>query len=126
MFSMDYDEEYGWHNAQIIPYGPIELSPAAMVLHYAQEVFEGMKAYRKPDGSIQFFRPYEKLCENEPFQRTYAFKIDPDDAMQALRTLVEIDKDWVPSAPGTSLYVRPFVIATDPSSAFAPAAPISS
>ncbi len=115
MFSMDYDEEYGWHNAQIIPYGPIELSPAAMVLHYAQEVFEGMKAYRKPDGSIQFFRPYENFARmNRSNERMCIPKIDPDDAMQALRTLVEIDKDWVPSAPGTSLYVRPFVIATDP------------
>lgn len=115
MFIMDYDEENGWNNARIVPYGPIEISPAAMVLHYAQEVFEGLKAYRKPDGSIQFFRPSENFARlNRSNDRMCIPRIDPDEAMQALRALVEIDKDWVPDAPGTSLYIRPFIIATDP------------
>lgn len=115
MFTMDYTEGIGWHNAQIIPYGPIELSPAAMVLHYAQEVFEGLKAYRTADGSIQFFRPKENFARmNRSCDRMCIPKIDEAFVLEALKKLVEIDADWVPSAPGTSLYVRPFVFATDP------------
>lgn len=115
MFVMDYEEGKGWHNAQILPYGPIELSPAAMVLHYAQETFEGLKAYRLPDGNIQFFRPYENARRlNRSNERMCIPEIDEEDFMEGLRALVELDKDWVPSAEGTSLYIRPFVFATDP------------
>lgn len=115
MFTMDYTEGIGWHDAQIIPFGPIELSPAAMVLHYAQEVFEGLKAYRTADGSIQFFRPKENFARmNRSCDRMCIPKIDEAFVLEALKKLVEIDADWVPSAPGTSLYVRPFVFATDP------------
>lgn len=115
MFVMDYNPEEGWHNAQILPYGPIELSPAAMVFHYAQETFEGLKAYRLADGSIQFFRPYENARRlNRSNERMCIPAIDEEVFMEALRALVEVDKDWVPDAEGTSLYIRPFVFATDP------------
>ncbi len=115
MFVMDYNPEEGWHNAQILPYGPIELSPAAMVFHYAQETFEGLKAYRLADGSIQFFRPYENARRlNRSNERMCIPAIDEEVFIEALRALVEVDKDWVPDAEGTSLYIRPFVFATDP------------
>lgn len=115
MFMMDYTPEDGWKDACIVPYGPIALSPAAMVLHYAQEVFEGLKAYRTPDGGIQFFRPMENFKRmNRSNERMCIPQIDEDFVFEALKQLVEIDKDWVPSAPGTSLYIRPFVFATDP------------
>ena len=115
MFVMDYNPEEGWHNAQILPYGPIELSPAAMVFHYAQETFEGLKAYRLADGSIQFFRPYENARRlNRSNERMCIPAIDEEVFMEALRALVEVDKEWVPDAEGTSLYIRPFVFATDP------------
>lgn len=115
MFVMDYTEGEGWHDARIVPYGPIELSPAAMVLHYAQEVFEGMKAYKTPTGEIQFFRPMENFKRmNRSNERMCVPQIDEEFVFSALKQLVEIDKDWVPTAPGTSLYIRPFVFATDP------------
>ena len=87
MFLMDYTDREGWHNARIVPFGPISISPAASVLHYGTEVFEGLKAYRRPDGAVQ---------------------------LQAIRELVKTDAVWVPSAPGTSLYIRPFLYSTDP------------
>ena len=115
MFVMDYTEGEGWHDARIVPYGPIELSPAAMVLHYAQEVFEGMKAYKTLEGEIQFFRPMENFARmNRSNERMCVPQIDETFVFEALKKLVEIDQDWVPTAPGTSLYIRPFVFATDP------------
>ena len=114
MFTMDYSEDKGWHNAQIVPYGPIALEPSAMVLHYAQEVFEGLKAYRTSEGNIQFFRPQENFARmNRSCKRMCIPEIDEAFALEAMKKLVEIDQDWVPSEPGTSLYVRPFVFATD-------------
>lgn len=115
MFMMDYDEGQGWHDARIVPYGPIELMPSAMVLHYGQEIFEGLKAYRTPDGSIQFFRPEENFKRmNVSAERLVIPKINEQDALQALHALVEVDKDWVPHIDGASLYIRPFIFTTDP------------
>lgn len=114
MFIMNYDEGEGWHNPRIVPYGPFELDPAAMVLHYAQEIFEGMKAYRTADGSIQLFRPDKNMARmNVSCDRLCIPKIDEEFAIKAIKTLVEVDKDWVPSLDGTSLYIRPYIFATD-------------
>ena len=111
---MNYDEGEGWHNPRIVPYGPFELDPAAMVLHYAQEIFEGMKAYRTADGSIQLFRPDKNMARmNVSCERLCIPKIDEEFAIKAIKTLVEVDKDWVPSLDGTSLYIRPYIFATD-------------
>ena len=115
MFVMEYDAGQGWHDARIVPYGPIELMPSAMVLHYGQEIFEGMKAYRTPTGDIQFFRPEENFKRmNVSAERLVIPQINEKDALQALHTLVEIDKDWVPHIDGASLYIRPFIFAADP------------
>ncbi len=115
MFLMNYSVEQGWHNARVVPYGPIALDPSAMVFHYAQELFEGMKAYRRPDGSIQLFRPDKNIERmNNTCDRLCVPRIDPADALQAIETVVAVDSDWVPHTKGTSLYIRPFIIATDP------------
>ncbi|MBQ8612743.1 MAG: aminotransferase class IV, partial [Ruminiclostridium sp.] len=115
MFVMEYDTGMGWHDARVVPFGNIELSPAAMVLHYGQEIFEGMKAYRTPDGEIQFFRPEENFKRlNTSAERLIIPQIPVEDALQALHTLVDVDKDWVPHTDGASLYIRPFVFAADP------------
>lgn len=114
MFLMDYTQGKGWHDARIVPYGPFQLDPACVVFHYAQELFEGMKAYRAVNGAIQLFRPecngarMQDSCE-----RMCIPTIPVDDFVQAVKALVEIDKDWVPHTDGTSLYIRPFVFATD-------------
>ena len=114
MFVMDWDKEQGWHDAAIVPYGGIPMDPATMVLHYAQEIFEGMKAYRTADGSIQLFRPDKNMARmNVSCERLCIPKIDEEFAIKAIKTLVEVDKDWVPSLDGTSLYIRPYIFATD-------------
>ena len=114
MFVMDYTEKDGWHNARIVPYGPISLSPAASVLHYGTEVFEGLKAYRRPDGGVQLFRPWENIARlNRSCERLGLPQVDPDDALQAIKEVVRVDQDWVPSDPGTSLYIRPTMIANE-------------
>ena len=115
MFLMDYVKGQGWINPRIVPYGPISLEPSAMVFHYAQEIFEGLKAYRTAEGKIQLFRPYENIRRlNNSAERLCVPPTEEEDFMTALRTLIEVDADWVPSEPDTSLYIRPFVIATDP------------
>ncbi len=115
MFLMNYDKGVGWHDARIVPYGPLTLEPSAMVLHYAQEVFEGMKAYRTADGHIQLFRPLENIRRMaRSCEKLCVPQIPEEDYLQAIKALVEVDADWVPSAPDTSLYIRPYVIATDP------------
>ena len=115
MFRMDYTEGQGWHSPRIEPYQPISLDPAAMVFHYAQESFEGMKAYRTAEGQVQLFRP-EKNAERlqSTHERLCIPTIPVEDFVQAVKALVDVDRDWVPSAPGTSLYLRPFTIATEP------------
>ncbi len=115
MFVMDYTEGEGWHDARIVPYGPFELDPATVVFHYAQEIFEGMKAYRTADGSVQLFRPDENFKRmNVSNERMVIPPIDVDDCLQALKTLVKMEEDWVPHTDGASLYIRPFIISTDP------------
>ncbi|WP_082020971.1 branched-chain amino acid aminotransferase [Candidatus Soleaferrea massiliensis] len=114
MFLMNYTEGQGWHDARIIPYGPIELDPACMTLHYAQEVFEGLKAYRAEDGRILLFRPDENFKRlNRSNERICIPQIDEDFALECLMKLIDVEKDWVPSAEGTSLYIRPFIFALD-------------
>lgn len=121
MFMMDYDEAGGWHRPRIVPYQPIALDPAAKAFHYGQSAFEGLKAYRTPDGRVQLFRPRMNLQRlNLSHERLSIPRLDEDLALQALKQLIRLDRDWVPSAPGTSLYVRPFVIATEPLLGVAP------
>ena len=115
MFLMDYDRENGWHDARIVPYGEISLSPASTVLHYGAEIFEGMKAYRRPDGEIQLFRPWDNFERlNNSADRLCLPAIDPEFALEALKKLIDIDRDWVPSQEGASLYIRPFLFGNDP------------
>ena len=114
MFVMDYTEGEGWHDARIVPYGPFELDPATVVFHYAQEIFEGMKAYRTADDTVQLFRPD---CNAKRFQdsadRLCIPKIPVEDYIQAVEALVDVDRDWVPHTDGASLYIRPFIFAND-------------
>ena len=114
MFTMDYDAEHGWHNAQIIPYGKIEVDPAAVVLHYAQETFEGLKAYRTSDDRILLFRPEMNAKRMQNSNRRLCIpEIPVEDFVEAVKALVKVEADWVPREPGTSLYIRPFVFSTD-------------
>ncbi|MDO3413101.1 branched-chain amino acid aminotransferase [Saccharibacillus sp. CPCC 101409] len=115
MFTMDFESGKGWHDAKIVPYGPIPMDPAAKVFHYGQTIFEGMKAYTGPDGSIRLFRP-EKNFErfNRSCRRMNIPEVDAAFVLEALKELVRIDREWVPAEPGMSLYIRPFVIATEP------------
>ncbi|MEK4629365.1 MAG: branched-chain amino acid aminotransferase [Solibacillus sp.] len=115
MFVMDYVEGKGWHNATITPYAPIELNPAAMVFHYGQAVFEGLKAYAAENGEIILFRPARNFKRlNASNERLCIPAIDEEFALEALKQLIQVDREWVPTAPGTSLYIRPFIIATEP------------
>ena len=116
MFLMDYDTDKGWHDARIVPYGPIPLEPCAMVLHYAQEVFEGMKAYRDPEGGVRLFRPEENAKRMQSSCERLCIPIIPvDDFVEAVKALVKLEERWVPILAGTSLYIRPFAFATDAS-----------
>ena len=114
MLIIDHDEEQGWHDARIVPYEPLSIDPAAMVLHYAMESFEGMKAYRTPDGSIQLFRP-DKNAQRmiNTNHRMCLPSLPVEDFVQAVKALVSVEKDWVPDQYGTSLYLRPFLFGTD-------------
>ncbi len=115
MFIMNYDEGQGWHDGRVVPYGPLQLDPSSMVFHYAQELFEGLKAYRTAEGKIQLFRPQKNIERmNNTCDRLCVPRIDPELALEAIKAVVEVDKDWVPHSEGTSLYIRPFIIATDP------------
>ena len=114
MFIMNYDEGQGWHDARIVPYAPFQIDPASMVLHYAQEIFEGLKAYRTADGSIQLFRPEKNMARmNVSCERLCIPLIDEEFAIKAIKELVKVDADWVPSQPETSLYIRPYIFAND-------------
>lgn len=115
MFLLDYSESRGWHDGRIVPYGPLCLDPAASVLHYGQESFEGLKAYHGDRGSICLFRPDQNIDRiNKSNQRLCIPQIDSQLMMDALTELVKVEQDWIPSAPGTSLYIRPFFLATEP------------
>ena len=114
MFLMDYSPDKGWHDARIVPYAPFQMDPACVVFHYAQELFEGLKAYRTADNKIQLFRPEcnaQRMIDSS--DRLCVPPVPVEDFVQAVKALVEVDKDWVPCSDGTSLYIRPFVIATD-------------
>ena len=114
MVAIEWDKARGWHDAQVRGYGPLALDPAAAVLHYGQEIFEGIKAYRHADGSIWTFRPH---ANGERLQRSAARLALPQlpvgEFVESLRQLIAVDHDWVPSKPETSLYFRPFMIATE-------------
>ncbi|MEE1115806.1 MAG: branched-chain amino acid aminotransferase [Clostridia bacterium] len=122
MFVMDYDEGQGWHDGRVVPHEPILIEPASCVLHYAQMMFEGMKAYRRPDGTIQLFRPdmnakrmvrtNERMCIPE---------LPEEILISGIEAVVREDADWVPSAPGTSLYIRPFIFGDEVSFSVLPA-----
>jgi branched-chain amino acid aminotransferase len=115
MFLMDYSEGRGWHDARIVPYQDLTLDPTAMVLHYNQEVFEGLKAYHLEGGGIALFRP-EKNIErmNASARRMVMPEADQDFILRAIKELVLLDRDWIPQSNGTSLYIRPTMIATEP------------
>ncbi|MDR2572612.1 MAG: branched-chain amino acid aminotransferase [Oscillospiraceae bacterium] len=115
MFIMEYETGKGWHDGRIIPYGPLSLDPAASVFHYGQEMFEGMKAYRTPDRKVQLFRPYMNAERTRKTnERMCMPDIDPELFVGAIKALVDIERDWIPEKTGTSLYIRPFIIADDP------------
>ena len=114
MFIVDYDAGQGWHDARIVPYGPLMIDPAAKVLHYAEEIFEGLKAYRTADGSIQLFRVMDNIQRmNDSAARLCMPEIPADLALQGIVELVKMEQDWVPSEKDTSLYIRPFMIGLD-------------
>ena len=114
MFVMHYTEGKGWHDARIEPYGPLTMDPASMVLHYGQATFEGLKAYYGVNGDIRLFRPEKNMARlNESNKRLCIPEFDGDFVIEGIKKLVNIEKEWIPTAPGTSLYIRPFVIATD-------------
>ena len=114
MFIMDYSQEKGWHDARIVPFGPFPIHPASTVLHYGSEIFEGLKAYRTADGSVQLFRPMENIRRlNSSAERLCLPEIPEDLALEVLTKFVDFEKDWTPSAPGTSLYIRPFLFGND-------------
>ena len=113
MFIMDYDEGQGWHDPRIVPYGPLTLDPSAVVFHYAQECFEGMKAYRTAENKIQLFRPECNARRmNNTHERLCIPQLPEEDFVQAVKAIVEVEKDWVPHSEGASLYIRPYTIAT--------------
>ncbi len=115
MFISDYIEGKGWHNPRIIPYQPISLDPAAKVFHYSQTVFEGLKAYLTVDERVLLFRPESNFKRlNSSNERLCIPAINPEHALEALKQLITVDREWIPKKSGTSLYIRPFIIATDP------------
>ncbi len=121
MFMMNYDEGQGWHDARIIPYQPVTLDPSCMVFHYGQTVFEGLKAYFTKDEQVLLFRPdrnFKRL--NQSNDRLCIPHIDEEFAIEALKQLLTVDRDWIPKAEGTSLYIRPFIISTEPYLGVAP------
>jgi len=115
MFIMEYETGKGWHNERIVPYAPLSLDPAAMVFHYGQAVFEGLKAYKAADGRVLLFRPQKNVQRmNISNDRLSMPPIDEELFLDALQQLVQVEKDWIPVEEGTSLYIRPFIIATEP------------
>jgi branched-chain amino acid aminotransferase len=113
MFVMNYKTGQGWHDARVQPYQPFSLDPAAMVLHYAQEIFEGLKAFRRPDGQIALFRPSDNFRRfNHSARRMCMPEIDEAFMLKALKELIRLEADWVPRSEGTSLYIR--MIASEP------------
>jgi len=126
MVDICWSEQGGWHRPRVRPYGPIELDPAAAVLHYAQEVFEGLKAYRHADGSIRTFRPEQNAARMQRSARRLALPELPTEYfIESIKQLVAVDGAWVPSAPETSLYLRPFMFAKEAFLGVRPAAKVN-
>lgn len=114
MFVMDYSTEKGWYDPRIIPYGPFEIEPSCATLHYGQAIFEGLKAYKGQNGEIFLYRPEKNMARiNQSNDRLCIPQIDEQFAVEAIKELVLIDQDWIPEGEGTSLYIRPFIFATD-------------
>ena len=114
MFICDYSTEKGWHDARIIPYQNISIPPSNMTLHYGQSIFEGLKAYKTADKKVNLFRPIENIRRlNASCIRMCIPPIDEAFGVEAIKTLVDVDRDWIPEEEGTSLYIRPFIFATD-------------
>lgn len=115
MFVMDYEPARGWHDARIVPYGPLSLDPSTNVFHYGQAMFEGLKAFRGKDGKVRLFRPKNHCLRMQAGAPRLCMPTPEPEAMQeAIESLVAIDESWVPSAPSTSLYIRPTLIGVDP------------
>jgi branched-chain amino acid aminotransferase len=115
MFRVDWDDGSGWHDSRVIPYGPITLDPAASALHYGQLLFEGMKAFAVKDGAMCLFRPKAHAARLDASARKLCMPaVGEALILDAVRTLLKLDASWLPSAAGTSLYVRPFMLATEP------------
>ena len=115
MFVMEYEDGRGWYNGRIVPYAPLVLDPAAVVFHYAQEMFEGLKAYKTAEGKIQLFRPdMNAKRTNRTNDRLCIPQIDEELYVEAIKALVKVDQDWIPQKKDTALYIRPFIIATEP------------
>lgn len=115
MFNMDYNLENGWHNPRIEPYNSIQMDPSTMVLHYGQAIFEGLKAFKTEAGNIRLFRPKDNFKRLNNSARALCIpELDADFVFDALKQLLNIEEKWIPSASGTSLYIRPAVIAMDP------------
>jgi branched-chain amino acid aminotransferase len=114
MLTMEWETGKGWHNEQIQPFGPLSLAPSALVLHYGQEAFEGLKAYQADEGKATLFRPrlnFERM--NKTARRMCLPELDVEATLDALKQLIRQDRDWIPTEPGTSLYIRPTLIATE-------------
>jgi branched-chain amino acid aminotransferase len=115
MFMMNYEVGKGWFDPRVVPYQPINLEPSAMVFHYGQEMFEGLKAYKTEEGKTLLFRPDKNIQRaNKTNRRICIPEIPEEDFLQAIQAVVKMDEAWIPTKPGTSLYIRPFIIATDP------------
>lgn len=115
MFIMKYEENKGWHSPKIQPLSNIELHPSAIVLHYSQTVFEGLKAYYGIDGKIRLFRVWDHIARlNRSAERLCIPQVDPELVFKAIKTLILIDKDWIPKKKGSALYIRPLIFATQP------------
>jgi branched-chain amino acid aminotransferase len=115
MFIMDYNEEKSWHDPRIVPYGPISLDPSTAALHYGQAIFEGMKAYITEGNKTLLFRPEKNIKRmNATCERMCIPVLDEDFVLDAIKSFVKYEEHWIPTAPETSLYIRPFIFATDP------------
>lgn len=114
MFEMDYTEGIGWHDPKIVPFHDLVLSPACVVFHYGQEMFEGLKAYKGVDGKVRLFRPdMNAKRTNSTNKRLCIPELPVEDFVEAVKAVVKVDEDWIPEEDGTSLYIRPFIIGTD-------------
>ncbi len=115
MFEMCYNTDKGWHDGKIIPYGPLSLDPSSSIFHYAQGMFEGLKAYKAADGRVLLFRPESNAQRTTVTNERICIPHMEEDLMvEAIKAVVDVDRDWIPDAEGTSLYIRPFIIATEP------------